>query len=87
MKKKVFYYNGNKESDLYFEEDSALCRFLEDNYEAYFDKVGEKFIIGSDVLEALKDADKEKYKFTQKEMTVIGHLMYNIEYNGAYIFY
>lgn len=86
MSKKVFYYNGNPESDLYFEENGALCRFLEDNYEAYFDRVGEKFIIGSDVLEALQDADEEKYKFTEHEMTVIGHLMYNIEYNGAYIF-
>lgn len=86
MQEKTFYFNGNKDSELYFKENGALCRFLEDNYEAYFDRVGEKFIIGSDVLEALKDADEEKYKFTEHEKTVIGHLMYNIEYNGAYIF-
>ena len=87
MTNKTFYYNGNPESDLKFEENGAMCRFLEDNYEAYFDRVGEKFLIGSDVLEAIKDADEEKYQFTEEEKVVIGHLMYNIEYNGAYIFY
>ena len=75
----IFYKDGNKNSNMRINTDGKLFKWLENNY--YVD--GNQLLISSDVLEAIQDQQPE---LEQNEAVLVGHLIYNLEYNGGYIF-
>ena len=75
----IFYKDGNKNSNMRINTDGKLFKWLENNY--YVD--GNQLLISGDVLEAIQDQQPE---LEQNEAVLVGHLIYNLEYNGGYIF-
>ena len=75
----IFYKDGNKNSNMRINTDGKLFEWLENNY--YVD--GNQLLISGDVLEAIQDQQPE---LEQNEAVLVGHLLYNLEYNGGYIF-
>lgn len=80
---KTFYLNGNKESNMSFEENGQLYNYLLSNYEIEFDMTGEQIVITEEILEDIIEND---VNLSVSEATLIGNLWYNIAYTGAYIF-
>lgn len=80
---KTFYLNGNKDSNMSFEENGQLYDYLLSNYEVEFDMTGEQVVITKEILEDIIENDIE---LSISETILIGNLWYNINYNGAYIF-
>lgn len=80
---KTFYLNGNKDSNMSFEENGKLYNYLLSNYEVEFNMEGEQVVITKDILEDIIENDIE---LSMSESILIGNLWYNIDYNGAYIF-
>lgn len=76
---KTFYLNGNKESNMSFEEYGQLYNYLLSNYEM----TGEQIVITEEILE---DIIKNDVNLPESEATLIGNLWYNIAHTGAYIF-
>lgn len=76
---KTFYLNGNKESNMSFEEYSRLYIYLLSNYEM----TGEEIVITKEMLEDIIEND---VNLPKDEATLIGNLWYNIAHTGAYIF-
>ena len=75
----IFYKDGNKNSNMRINTDGKLFKWLEDNY--YVDN--NQLLISGDVLEAIQDQQPE---LEPQESVLIGHLIYNLSYNGGYIF-
>lgn len=75
----IFYKDGNRNSNMRINTDGKLFKWLENNY--YVD--GNQLLISGDVLEAIQDQQPE---LEQNEAVLVGHLIYNLEYNGGYIF-
>ena len=75
---KTFYLNGNKESNMSFEEYGQLYNYLLSNYEIEFDITGEQIVITEEILNDVN--------LSVSEATLIGNLWYNIAHTGAYIF-
>lgn len=75
----IFYKDGNRNSNMRINTDGKLFKWLEDNY--YVDN--NQLLISGDVLEAIQD---QQPKLEQNEAVLVGHLIYNLEYNGGYIF-
>lgn len=75
----IFYKDGNKNSNMRINTDGKLFKWLENNY--YVDD--SQLLISGDVLEAIQEQQPE---LEQNEAVLVGHLIYNLEYNGGYIF-
>ena len=80
---KTFYLNGNKESNMSFEEYGQLYNYLLSNYQIEFDMTGEQIVITKEILEDIIEND---VNLSSSEATLIGKLWYNIAHTGAYIF-
>lgn len=80
---KTFYLNGNKDSNMSFEEYGQLYNYLLSNYEIEFDITGEQIVITKEILEDIIEND---VNLSSSEATLIGTLWYNIAHTGAYIF-
>ena len=80
---KTFYLNGNKDSNMSFEEYGQLYNYLLSNYEIEFDMTGEQIVITEEILEDIIEND---VNLSSSEATLIGTLWYNIAHTGAYIF-
>lgn len=80
---KTFYLNGNKDSNMSFEEYGKLYNYLLSNYEVEFDMNGEQIVITKEILEDIIEND---INLSASEAILIGNLWYNIAHNGAYIF-
>ena len=80
---KTFYLNGNKESNMSFEEYGQLYIYLLSNYEIEFDTTGEQIIITKEILEDIIEND---VNLPESEATLISNLWYNIAHTRAYIF-
>lgn len=80
---KTFYLNGNKESNMSFEEYGQLYNYLLSNYPIEFDTTGEQIVITKEILEDIIEND---VNLSSSEATLIGTLWYNIAHTGAYIF-
>lgn len=80
---KTFYLNGNKDSNMSFEEYGQLYNYLLSNYEIEFDTTGEQIVITKEILEDIIEND---VNLSSSEATLIGTLWYNIAHTGAYIF-
>ena len=76
---KRFYLNGNKDSNMSFEEYGRLYNYLLSNYEM----TGEQIVITKEILEDIIEND---VNLPESEATLIGNLWYNIAHTGAYIF-
>ena len=76
---KRFYLNGNKDSNMSFEEYGRLYIYLLSNY----DMTGEEIVITEEMLEDIIEND---VNLPEDEATLIGNLWYNIAHTGAYIF-
>ena len=81
---KTFYLNGNKESNMSFEEYGRLYNYLLSNYQIEFDMTGEEQIVIT--KEILEDIIENDVNLPENEATLIGILWYNIAHTGAYIF-
>lgn len=81
---KIFYLNGDKNSNMFFKENGQLYDYLLSNYEIEFDNISEKILITKEILENIIE---NEIKLSKDENILISNLWYNIEYNGAYIFY
>lgn len=75
----LYYKDGNVNSNMRINTDGKLFKWLEDNY--YVD--GNQLLISADVLEAIQEQQPE---LEQNERVLVGHLIYNLSYNGGYIF-
>ena len=75
----VFYKDGNRNSNMRINTDGKLYKWLETNY--YVDDG--QILISRDVLEAIQEQQPE---FEANEDALIGNLIFNLEYNGGYIF-
>ena len=80
---KTFYLNGNKDSNMSFEEYGRLYNYLLSNYEIEFDMTGEQIVITKEILEDIIEND---VNLPESEANLIGILWYNIAHTGAYIF-
>ena len=80
---KTFYLNGNKDSNMSFEEYGRLYNYLLSNYEIEFDITGEQIVITKEILEDIIEND---VNLPESEATLIGNLWYNITHTGGYIF-
>ena len=80
---KTFYLNGNKESNMSFEEYGQLYNYLLSNYEIEFDMTGEQIVITEEILADIIEND---VNLSVSEATLIGNLWYNIAHTVAYIF-
>lgn len=80
---KTFYLNGNKDSNMSFEEYGQLYNYLLSNYQIEVDTTGEQIIITKDILEDIIEND---VNLSSSEATLIGNLWYNIAHTGGYIF-
>ena len=80
---KTFYLNGNKESNMSFEEYGQLYNYLLNNYQIEVDTTGEQIVITKEILEDIIEND---INLSSSEATLIGTLWYNIAHTGAYIF-
>lgn len=80
---KTFYLNGNKDSNMSFEEYGQLYNYLLSNYEIEFDTTGEQIVITKEILEDIIEND---VNLPENEANLIGILWYNIAHTGAYIF-
>lgn len=76
---KTFYLNGNKDSNMSFEEYGQLYNYVLSNYEM----TGEQIVITEEILE---DIIKNDVNLPESEANLIGILWYNIAHTGAYIF-
>ena len=76
---KTFYLNGNKDSNMSFEEYGKLYNYLLSNYEM----TGEQIVITKEILEDIIEND---VNLSSSEATLIGNLWYNIAHTGGYIF-
>lgn len=76
---KTFYLNGNKDSNMSFEEYGRLYNYLLSNYEM----TGEQIVITEEILEDIIEND---VNLPESEATLIGNLWYNIAHTGGYIF-
>lgn len=76
---KTFYLNGNKDSNMSFEEYGRLYNYLLSNYEM----TGEQIEITKEILEDIIEND---VNLPESEATLIGNLWYNIAHTGGYIF-
>lgn len=81
---KTFYLNGNKNSNMSFEEYGRLYNYLLSNYEIEFDMTREEQIVIT--KEILEDIIENDVNLPESEATLIGNLWYNIAHTGAYIF-
>ena len=80
---KTFYLNGNKESNMSFEEYGQLYNYLLSNYQIEFDTTGEQIVITKEILADIIEND---VNLSSSEAELIGTLWYNIAHTGAYIF-
>ena len=80
---KTFYLNGNKDSNMSFEEYGQLYNYLLSNYQIEFDMTGEQIVITKEILEDIIEND---VNLPESEATLIGTLWYNIAHTGGYIF-
>ena len=80
---KTFYLNGNKDSNMSFEEYGQLYNYLLSNYQIEFDMTGEQIVITKEILEDIIEND---VNLSSSEATLIVNLSYNIAHTGAYIF-
>ena len=80
---KTFYLNGNKDSNMSFEEYGQLYNYLLSNYQIEFDMTGEQIVITKEILEDIIEND---VNLPESEATLIGILWYNIAHTGGYIF-
>ena len=78
------YLNGNIKSQWSIEKDSKLYKFLEDNYYTMNEDGIEKLVISEEALDDLLNCDEE---FSKEEDTLIGRMIYNLDYCCAYLFY
>lgn len=76
---KTFYLNGNKDSNMSFEEYGRLYNYLLSNYEM----TGEQIVITEEILEDIIEND---VNLSSSEADLIGNLWYNIAHTGGYIF-
>ena len=83
MNEKIFYLDGNKNSELTIVEASALYEFLRDNGDIIFED-GEEVIIISD--QTLIDVENAIDELTEEECILLGYLDFHFEYNQGYIF-
>lgn len=81
---KVFYLNGNPESELKIVENSKLYNYLSDNYYTDFDMNNEEFIVFSE--QTFKDLSECDIEFSKEENILIGYLDFHLDYNEGYIF-
>ena len=84
MNEKIFYMNGNKDSELKIVENSTLYDWLLAN--KYINDVGgadEELVFSEQALIELENADTE---FSDEESVLIGYLIFHFEYNQGYIF-
>lgn len=75
----LYYLNGDRNSNMRINTNGKLFKWLEDNY--YVDE--NQLLISKDVLEAIQEHQPE---LEQHESILVGHLIYNLSYNGGYIF-
>lgn len=75
----IFYLNGNRNSNMRINTDGKLFKWLENNY--YVDN--NQLVISDEVLEAIKEQQPD---LDQNEAVLVGHLIYNLDYVGGYIF-
>ena len=68
---KTFYLNGNKDSNMSFEEYGRLYNYLLSNYEIEFDITGEQIVITKEILEDIIEND---VNLPESEATLIGNL-------------
>ena len=80
---KTFYLNGNKESNMSFEEYGQLYNYLLSNYQIEFDTTGEQIVITKEILADIIEND---VNLSSSEANLIGILWYNIAHTGGYIF-
>lgn len=80
---KTFYLNGNKESNMSFEEYGQLYNYLLNNYQIEVDTTGEQIVITKEILEDIIEND---VNLSSSEANLIGTLWYNIAHTGGYIF-
>ena len=83
MFEKIFYLDGNKDSELKIVEDSALYEFLNDNKDIIFENGEEIIFISKQTLIDVEDAIDE---LTEAECVLLGYLDFHFEYNQGYIF-
>lgn len=69
---KTFYLNGNKESNMSFEEYGQLYNYLLSNYEIEFDTTGEQIVITKEILEELKSNPK---RFIKNKYQIINPIL------------
>lgn len=75
----IYYKDGNTNSNMRVNSDGKLFKWLEDNY--YVDN--NQFALYKEVFEAIQDQQPE---LDRNEEVLLGHLLYNLSYNGGYIF-
>ena len=80
---KIYHCYGNKDSEWIIKENSKLYNFLDKNYYIIRDDTEEKIIIYEETLDDLLNTDEE---FSDEENSLIGALLYHLEYFGGYIF-
>lgn len=80
---KTFYLNGNKESNMSFEEYGQLYNYLLSNYQIEVDTTDEQIVITKEILEDIIEND---VNLSSSEANLIGTLWYNIAHTGGYIF-
>lgn len=83
-KEQIFYLDGKADSMWNFSMNGELYRFLLENYGIEFANDGtEEVIIGEDTLNDIKNSNRG---FSEAECTLIGFMMFNIEYVGGFVF-
>lgn len=75
----LYYLNGNKNSNFRINTDGKLFEFLSDNKDVFDNEIH----ITSETLEAIQD---QQPVMSQSESVLVGYLIYNLEYNGGYVF-
>ena len=80
---KIFYLNGNKDSNMSFKEYGPLYNYLLSNYQIEVDTTGEQIPISKEILEDIIEND---VNLSSSEAALIGTLWYNIAHTGGYIF-
>ena len=86
MCSKIYYLNGNKNSELKIVEGSLLYNWFLNNHYIDSDMFGdnEQIVVSEQALNELKYSEED---FSDEENTLIGRLMFYFEYNQGYVFY
>lgn len=75
----LYYLNGNKNSNFRINTDGKLFEFLSDNKDVFDNEIH----ITGETLEAIKD---QQPVLNNYESTLVGYLIFHLEYNGGYVF-